>query len=188
MSERVDASPMLSRYLVQGVSGSGKSTFATALAAALDAPYLELDSLFHQPGWTPLELEEFRTSVRRVVEEDRWVVDGNYSQVRDLVWDRADVVIFLDLSRSLVMQRVIRRTLSRLLRRQVLWHGNRESWRNLFSGDPSINIILWSWTTHAKYHRLVPAEARAQCDHAEVVVLRRPRDVRAFLNSRNGAP
>lgn len=184
MTGRPDPERRPLRFAVQGVSGSGKSTLATALAGAINAPHVELDSLFHQPDWTPLDIEAFRASVGRFVEQDRWVVDGNYRQVRDLVWNRADVILILDLSRSLVMWRIIRRTLTRLLRRQVLWNGNRESWRNMISNDPMVNIILWSWTTHERFHHLVPLEARALSDHAEVVVLHRPRDVALFLHSR----
>ena len=39
---------------------------------------------------------------------ERWVIDGNYtSQVKDLVWARADTVVWLDLPRRTVMRRII---------------------------------------------------------------------------------
>ena len=41
------------------------------------------------------------------------MLDGNYSAVRDLIWQRADAVIWLDLPRSVVMLRLIPRTLGR---------------------------------------------------------------------------
>ena len=69
-----------------GNSGSGKTTLAAQIAAGLGVPHLELDSVFHQPGWTELPLEEFRAKVGEVVATDRWVVDGNYTAVQDLVW------------------------------------------------------------------------------------------------------
>jgi adenylate kinase family enzyme len=40
------------RVSILGTSGSGKTTLARRLAAALDLPHLELDAVFHQPGWT----------------------------------------------------------------------------------------------------------------------------------------
>src|SRR6266571_7794353 len=78
------------RVSVVGSSGSGKSTLASELAARLHVPHVELDAIFHQPGWTPLPEEEFTAAVAAAVAADGWVVDGNYSAVRPLVWARAD--------------------------------------------------------------------------------------------------
>jgi adenylate kinase family enzyme len=181
-----DQSPLdapANRIVIQGASGSGKTTLAGAIAARLQFPHLELDSLFHQPNWTPLELEAFRSSVEEFTEQPQWVIDGNYSHVRDIVWLKADVIAFIDLPKSHVMYRVVKRTLRRLVRREELWNGNRESFRNVLSLDPAKNIMMWSWTTHAKYHEQVPSEARAQADHAQIVVLPTTRAVTAFLES-----
>ncbi len=43
-----------------GTSGSGKTTVGRALAARLGLPFVELDAIFHQPGWTELPREDFR--------------------------------------------------------------------------------------------------------------------------------
>ena len=72
------------RVVVQGSSGSGKSTLSVALATRLGVARLELDGLYQQPNWTPLALEEFRSQVESFVAQPRWIVDGNYSQVRDV--------------------------------------------------------------------------------------------------------
>jgi adenylate kinase family enzyme len=81
------------RVSVVGTSGAGKSTLARSLAARLDASFLELDSVNHQADWVPLPTSEFRRRVASVVAGERWVLDGNYSKVRDLVWARADTVV-----------------------------------------------------------------------------------------------
>lgn len=171
------------RIVVQGASGSGKTTLAHALAARLRFPHLELDGLYHQPNWTPLELESFRSAVEEFADQPQWVIDGNYRHVRDIVWSRADVIVFIDLPKSLVTYRIAKRTMRRLLRREEMWNGNRETFRNVISFDPAKNIMLWSWTTHAKYHEQVPGEARADADHAQIVMLRTTREVDAFLES-----
>jgi adenylate kinase family enzyme len=61
------ASAPVRRVSVVGTSGAGKSTLSRALAGALDADFLELDSVFHQPGWVPLPTEDFRRRVGDVV-------------------------------------------------------------------------------------------------------------------------
>src|SRR6201996_2435689 len=75
------------RVSVVGCSGSGKSTVGRRLARDLGVPYVELDSIFHQPGWVPLPRDEFRRRVAELTAADGWVIDGNYSSsVQPLVW------------------------------------------------------------------------------------------------------
>jgi adenylate kinase family enzyme len=142
------------RVSVVGNSGAGKTTVARVLAERLGLEHVELDAIMHQPDWVELEPDEFRrrTTDRLDAAADGWVVCGNYSIVRDVVWTRADTVVWLDLSFLVVMGRVTRRTVRRVVTREELWNGNREPFSNLYAWDPTKNIIRWSWTNHAKYH------------------------------------
>lgn len=137
------------RVSVVGCSGSGKSHLARRIAARLDAPHLELNSVYHQADWTPLPEAEFLAHVHEFTAGDTWVTDGNYSEVTPAIWARADTVVWLDLPRATVMRQVTVRTLRRVVTREQLWNGNRERFGNLVNRDPEQNIILWSWTRHA---------------------------------------
>ena len=161
-----------------------------ALARVLDAEFLELDSVFHQPGWVPLPREEFRRRVAAAVAGERWVIDGNYtSQVEDLVWARADTVVWLDLPRRTVMRRIIWRSLWRAAKRTELWNGNRERWRNFFSVDKEESVIAWAWQTHAATRaKLEAARADQGNSHLEFVRLTSPAAVRRFLRSAAPSP
>ena len=101
-----------------GNSGAGKSTVARQLARNLGVPFVELDAIYHQAGWAPLTAGEFRARVAGVTAGDAWVIDGNYSAVRPLVWARADTVIWIDPPRHRVMRQVIWRTFRRAAFRQ----------------------------------------------------------------------
>lgn len=169
-----------------GNSGSGKTTLSLAIATALGTPVLELDSLFHQPGWTELPIEEFRARVSAFVAGDRWVVDGNYTAVQDLVWARADTVVWLDYGRWRVMRQVVGRTLRRLVTRKALWNDNRELLRNLASLDPERSIIAWAWTRHPIYRQRYAAAAEL---HPELgfVRLSGPGEAQSLLRSLRSA-
>jgi adenylate kinase family enzyme len=169
---------------VVGNSGSGKSTIARQLAQALHVPYVELDSLFHQPGWQPLPVPEFRDIVRQQTREDSWVIDGNYSAVRDIVWERADTVVWFDLPRAVVMRQLIGRTLRRAVAREELWNGNREPWQNFLSWDPEKSVISWAWRKHAEYHsRYAAAAADAANGDPAFVQLKNRADARRLVES-----
>lgn len=135
------------RYLVVGTSGAGKSTFAQKLAAATQCPYIELDAHYWGPGWQPVPPEQFQRSVMEATLGERWVADGNYSAVRDVLWSRATHVVWLNYGRFTVFSRLLWRTLSRGLTRTRLSHGNRESLRMAFLSRDS--ILLWSLSTYS---------------------------------------
>ena len=169
------------RVSVVGSSGSGKTTFGKAIAARLGLPYVELDAIFHQPDWTELPDDEFQARVRDATAEEGWVVDGNYGVVRPIVLERATTVAWLDYSRPRCMQQVIRRSVSRGLRRRELWNGNREDPRMWLRAS---HPIRWSWTHHAR--KRVEYEARyrePQYAHLDVRRFRVPREARAWLES-----
>jgi adenylate kinase family enzyme len=172
------------RVSVVGTSGAGKSTFACALACVLGVPWLELDSVYHQAGWTPLPASEFRDCVAAVASGSGWVIDGNYSTVRDIVWARADTVIWLDLPRRTVMRRLVWRTLRRVAGRVELWNGNREHWRYVFTLDDQESVIAYAWKTHgSRRERYATALADPGYSHLRFVRLRSPRAVRRFLRA-----
>jgi adenylate kinase family enzyme len=162
------------RYVVVGTSGSGKTTFARALAEHLGVAHLELDALHWLPDWEMRPEEEFRGLVRRRLNaESSWVVDGNYSKVRDIVWERADAVIWLDLPRPVVMWRVFWRTARRTLLRKRLWNGNVESLRAaLFDSE---SIVRWAWNTYEKRRREYPQlVGEPQYRHLDLFRIRDP--------------
>jgi adenylate kinase family enzyme len=167
---------------VVGCSGSGKTTLARTLARTLGVPHVELDAIFHQPGWTPLDDDTFKARVGQAAEAPRWVIDGNYSVVRDIVWQRADTVVWFDLPYVVVMARTIRRTVRRVVTRQELWNGNKEPWSNLCSWKPEKSIIAWAATRHKVYRqRYGSAEHDPRWAGLDFVRLRSQREADAFL-------
>lgn len=117
----------LARVVVVGATRSGKSVLAERLAARLEAEYVELDALFWDAGWTPAVPDVFRTRVERATAGPRWVAAGNYGRVRDLLWPRADTLVWLDYAFPLVLRRLTARTVRRPVTGEVLWNGNREN-------------------------------------------------------------
>jgi adenylate kinase family enzyme len=170
------------RVSVAGASGSGKSTLASALAARLGLPYVELDALNHGPNWVEATPEELRARVEAALAAapDGWVCDGNYEgKLGDLVVERADTLVWLDLPLALVLARLVRRTATRIVRRTELWAGNRESLRSALSRD---GILVWAVKAHRKKRRSLPATPERH-PHLTFVRLRSPRQVAAFLDS-----
>lgn len=176
------------RVSVVGVSGSGKTTVARTLAARLSVPHIELDAIYHQPGWAALPAAEFRTRIAALVAGEAWVIDGNYSStVQALVWACADTVIWLDPPRRSVMPRIIWRTIRRIVLRQELWNGNKERLRNLLSWDPDQSVISWAWHHYPVYRqRYAAAVADPQFAHLTFIRVADSAALRQLLDTAHG--
>nr|WP_202534548.1 adenylate kinase [Streptomyces sp. SID3212] len=131
--------------MVVGISGAGKSTLARTLAGELALPYYEMDALhFTGPGWAVDQ--DFASRVAGIAASPAWIFDSfGYPEVRDLLWEHADTVIWLDYPRRVVMPRVLRRSLRRTVRRERVFGGNRETLAGWFRRD---HPAWWAWSQH----------------------------------------
>lgn len=169
------------RISLVGTSGSGKTTLARQISQHLAIPHVELDALHHEPNWQEAPIHVFRKRVERSLSSDSWVVDGNYSQVRDMVWSRADTVVWLDYTLSVIMTRLLQRTIRRVVTQEELWSGNRETWRQTFSRD---SILLWTLQTYRQNRQKYPVLfAQPEYAHLKIVHLRSPKTTQAWLSS-----
>ena len=153
---------------------------ALPLAQLFAVPGVELDEPYLGAAVTPKPDAEFpaRRSgrLRAAV-----VADGNYGRVR-LLWPRATTIVWLNYSFQRVLLRALRRTLGRLITREPLWHGNKESVRLQFFSRKS--ILLWVINTfHRRRNELAGLRASGRYPHLSWVELRRPGDAEPYLKS-----
>ncbi|PSB09348.1 adenylate kinase [filamentous cyanobacterium CCP1] len=169
------------RISIVGTTGSGKTTLARQVAQRLQIRHVELDALHWEPNWTAVSDEVFQARVMDALKGDCWVVDGNYSEVRDLIWRQADTVVFLDYSFWLVLGRLLRRTWRRSLQQEELWNGNRETFRKSFFSQES--ILLWMLQTYPQRRKKYPALLqRSEYAHLSVIHLRSPKMAGEWLS------
>ena len=169
------------RVAVVGSSCSGKTTLARDLSHVLGVPHIELDAVYWEANWKPRPMPDFRHLVEQAVSANRWVVDGNYATVRDLVWSRATAVVWLNYPFRLVLPRALSRTLRRAVTREELYSGNTESFRKaLFSRD---SILLWVVTSFRPHQREYAALRESRCfPQIHFWELRRPPEASQLLS------
>lgn len=174
-----------SKILIIGTSGSGKTTLAKFLAQKYHLADIELDALYWEKNWQGTELSKFREKIITAQEEASnlergFVMHGNYNKVRDLTWGKAETIIWLDYSKWITMWRVISRSISRVLKREPLWEGNKESFSKTFLSRES--IILWAWNTYSprkiQYEELI---ASGEYSMAKIIRFKKPKECRKFL-------
>ncbi|MFE2167952.1 adenylate kinase [Streptomyces sp. NPDC059447] len=169
------------RVLVVGISGAGKSTLARGLERQLGLPYHEMDALhFSGPRWAVNP--SYASDVASIAAGERWVLDSHGPEAaRELLWRRADTVVWLDHPRRVVMRRVLLRSLRRSLMRERLFGGNRERWREWLRSD---HPAWWAWSRHASRRAEIGRLAGdTRFTPLRVVRLRSPRAADAWLRA-----
>ncbi len=168
--------------VVTGLAGSGKSTFALALAARTGLPVLHLDLHFWQPGWVAPSESAWRDIQRGVLAGDAWIADGNYKETLDLRLELADTVVVLDLPWWRCSGRALRRgfrmpdelpsgcTYSR-------WQRWRDEWQ--------LAVRIWRGRRDEPQHERQVIAAHGQ--HATVHVLRSTKAVQTLLDGLDDA-
>lgn len=170
----------MQRIAIIGSTGSGKSTLANALATKLGLLHTELDTLHWLPDWQERDDESFRVLVDAATARTGWVIDGGYSEVRDLVWGRADTIVWLDYGFARTAWQLTRRTFRRNIRGDPCCNGNRESvWRSL--GPDS--ILLWLLKTYWRNRARFPAALEHYGRERVVVRLQTPRHTQDWLDA-----
>ena len=163
-----------------GVTGSGKSTLARRIGEATGLPWHSVDDeVGWLPGWVERPREEQRELASRIVASDEWVLDTAYGHWRDVVAERAELIVALDYPRHVSLLRLLRRTARRVRTGEEACNGNRETLRLALSSD---SIIVWHFRSFAKKRQRMDAW-EADPSAPPVLRFRSPRDTERWLGS-----
>ncbi|QBD83581.1 AAA family ATPase [Ktedonosporobacter rubrisoli] len=164
-----------------GVEGSGKTTLARQLARRLGLPHVELDALYWDANWTRVSPHLFRERVAQVLDAECWITDGNYDAVRDLIWGRADTVVWLDYPLRVVVPRLVWRSVRHSLTGEELWNGNRGTLvRSLLARD---SLLAWVIKTSSERRKsYLAAQHDPTWAHLDIIRLQTPRMTQVWVS------
>ena len=97
------------RIIVLGCPGSGKSTFARALAARTGLSLIHLDSVWWRADGSHISRDEFDRALAELLAGEKWIMDGDYSRTYEVRLRAADTVIFLDYPEDVCMAGIVGR-------------------------------------------------------------------------------
>lgn len=110
----------MKRVLIIGSPGAGKTTFARKLADKTGLSLVHLDYYYHQKKFDYYnDRAAWRKRVKGMITKDQWIIDGNYGDTFDIRFARADLIIFMECSRTKAVYRV--------LKRHITQHGKRRT-------------------------------------------------------------
>ena len=136
----------MQRIVVFGASGSGKTTLGRWLAERQALPFTDLDDLHWREGWIECPTDEFRAAADAITRGQRWVISGNQSKARDLLWPRADTLVWLDLPLATVLWRSAARAMRDWWIGAQICNGNRQRLWMMVNGRDS--LLGYTLRTH----------------------------------------
>ncbi|APF24847.1 DNA topology modulation protein [Clostridium butyricum] len=88
------------KIAIIGYSGSGKSTLAKKLSERFKIPVLYLDTINFESHWKERDREEAKAMVKDFMNNESWVIDGNYKDFhQERRMKEADKIIFMNFPR-----------------------------------------------------------------------------------------
>ena len=172
------------RIVVVGTTSSGKSTLANRLAQKIDGDFIELDAYHWEPNWVEAPDEVFRERVIKATSSQDWVAAGNYSVVRDIVWQRAEIIIWLDYPFHIVFWRLFTRTIRRSAFQEELWNGNREIFLTHLKLWSEESLFHWLFKTYWRRKREYPMLfALPENAHLKIIRFKHPKEAEYWLNN-----
>ena len=164
----------MNRIMIIGCGGAGKSTLAHRLHKILGLPIYHLDQVYWKPGWIEPERPEWMAAADEVTAHPEWIIDGNYGSTMDARIERADTIVYLDMSTWKCLYRITKR----------IWQYRGTSRPDMTEGCPErldLEFYHYVLTFNLTRRKALISKVRAVQDEKNVFILKNNRELENFL-------
>lgn len=167
----------MKRILFLGCAGSGKSTYSKILGTKLNIPVTHLDTLYWKPGWVEEEKETFIKKQQQIIDQDTWILDGNYRDSLDLRLERCDTIIYLDVPRIVSILGIYQRYFT---------YRNKSRDSITAGCEEKIDSSFFNWVWHFKKRsRPFLMEKINKMTNKNILIFKSRKALRKFINNLN---
>jgi adenylate kinase family enzyme len=160
------------KICIFGRPGSGKSTFAYALAQQTGLPLYHLDKYFFTQGWAERPMHEFLALQQGLVDQNAWIIDGNCIKSLEVRFARADVAFYFHYSAGLCIWRIFKRrfTKTRCIDDRAVQCPEVVRWR----------LLTYMWGFDKRVRATLEA-LKQKYPHVLVVEIKSPRQLKRWM-------
>ena len=163
----------MERILIIGNAGSGKSTFARALAQKSGLPLVHLDQLYWNGCWEHVSKEEFDILLQAELEKPQWIIDGNFNRTLPHRLEYCDHVFFFDMPTWLCLWGITKRLLTNYGKSREDMGGNCPERLDKNKLELCRHVLNFNKQHRKDYYKLL--------ENCNVTVFRSRKQVRKFL-------
>lgn len=165
----------MKKIMIIGSGGAGKSTLARELGEKLNIEVLHLDNLLWEPNWKQVPKDKQKIIQENIVQNDQWIIDGNYGGTMDIRFQSADTIIFMDISRVICIYRAIKRMFQyRNKARPDMVEGNQERF--------DLNFYKWIWNYPKDKKPEIIDKLNEMRNEKNIIILKSPKEVQSFID------
>jgi adenylate kinase family enzyme len=168
------------RTIVFGSTGIGKTTLVRQIADEFSVPVIDIDSLRREAGKSTSPEEVFSGLVSESVKGDTWIIDGSYTSIQDLVWPRAEAIIWLDFSFRVFLARLIKRSLYRIFIRKKSEKPVKGRYQP--AGERTSNYLRAIFTGKERQKRYFATLYNSKYAHLHIIRLTSPEEAENWLD------
>ncbi len=169
------------KIIITGTSCTGKTTLGKKLSNELSVTQIDLDDLHFLPNWVEKENEQFIREVNEAVDKlNDWIVTGSYQTVlKDTLWQKASVIVWLDYPLHLILPRCFIRTFRRICYKEKCCGENYESLHRMLFKE---NMFLWILKTYWKRKQRLESWSNGIFAHKKWIILTNLKEERKLYN------
>lgn len=172
---KIEEKMNVEKIMIIGSGGAGKSTLAREVSKQLAIPVYHLDALLWEPNWNQVARDKQRIIQENIVQNEEWIVDGNYGGTMAIRLQAADTIIFMDIHRIICVYRAMKRAFQyRNKTRPDMVEGNNER--------IDFNFYRWIWNYPKDKRPEILRRLNELKRDKKVIVLSSPKEVREFIS------
>jgi adenylate kinase family enzyme len=141
----------LYRILILGAPGSGKSTLANRVSKALSVEAVHLDMYYWKANWVETPSDEWEDKIDMLINQDCWVMDGNYIDSLSQRIKHATHILYLDIPWYKSIYRIILRMIKYRKKTRPDMNPDCKEKLNIYF----IRFLLWSLNFNLTYKKKI---------------------------------
>jgi adenylate kinase family enzyme len=167
------------RTIIFGSTGIGKTTMVKRIADEFSIPVIDIDTLRREAGKSESPEQVFSFLVADRVRGETWIIDGSYTSVQDILWSRAEAIVWLDFSFGVFLSRLIKRSLYRIFIRKKSEKPVKA--RNQPASERAGNYLRAILTGKQRRERYFATLYNSKHTHLHIIRLTSPEDATLWL-------
>ena len=169
------------KIIITGTTCTGKTTLGKKIFKEFNIPQIDLDDIHFLPNWIEKENDVFVNDVNLEIEKhQKWIVTGSYqSLLKDTVWQKASLIVWLDYPLNLILRRYFIRTYRRVFLKEKCCGENYESLRKTFSKE---SLFFWIFKTYWHRKKRLKIWKEDLFSHKEWLILKSPKEEQKLRN------